>query len=172
MELKKIFREVPDFPKPGINFIDITPLLNRPDAFRWTVDTLVQVYEGQRIDRVVAIESRGFLFGAAMALQLEAGLAPLRKPNKLPAAKYSYTYSLEYGQDTLEIHQDAIQEGDRVVIVDDLLATGGTARAAVELLKNFSCTIAGFSFVVELAFLEGRRKLEPVPVHSLVTYDA
>lgn len=170
MDLKSIFRTVPDFPKPGINFIDITPLLQNPSAFQWTVDELAKPYAGTRVDKVVSIESRGFIFGAPLALKLGAGLIPLRKPNKLPAETYSHTYDLEYGQDTLEIHRDAIQPGENVIVIDDLLATGGTAVAAVELLKNFTANVLGISFVVELTFLNGRRKLEPCPVHTLTEY--
>jgi adenine phosphoribosyltransferase len=172
MDLKNIFRVVSDFPKPGIQFIDITTLLQNPSAFQYTLDALLEPYKGQKIDKIVAIESRGFIFGAPMALQLNAGLCIVRKPNKLPADTYSHTYDLEYGSDTVEIHKDAIQPGERVVIIDDLLATGGTVGATRELLSNFDCTIAGISFVVELSFLNGREKLAPIPVYSLTTYDS
>ncbi len=172
MDLKTIFRQIPDFPKPGINFIDITPLLLNPTAFRWTIDTLAAPYQGKKVDKVISIESRGFLFGAPLALALDAGLVIVRKPKKLPYSTYSHTYQLEYGQDTIEIHQDAIESGDRVVVLDDLLATGGTVTAALALLKNFTCTVEGISCVVELTFLHGRDKLQPHPVHSLVTYDS
>lgn len=172
MDLKTIFRQIPDFPKPGINFIDITPLLLNPAAFRWTIDALAAPYQGTKVDKVVSIESRGFLFGAPLALALNAGLVIVRKPKKLPYSTYSYTYQLEYGQDTIEIHQDAIDPGDRVVVLDDLLATGGTVNAALALLKNFTCEVAGVSCVVELTFLHGRDRLKPHPVHSLVAYDS
>jgi adenine phosphoribosyltransferase len=172
MDLKAILRQVPDFPKPGINFIDITTLINKPDAFAWTIDELLKPYLGKKIDKVVCIESRGFIFGAPMALRLGAGMAIVRKPNKLPADTYSHTYELEYGKDTIEIHKDAIAPGERVIVVDDLLATGGTVCATMELLKQFECAVEGISFVVELVFLKGREKLLPTPVHSLTTYDS
>lgn len=172
MDLKSILRQVPNFPKPGINFIDITTLIINQDAFRWTVDQLARPYLGKKIDKVVAIESRGFVFGAPLALKLNAGLVLIRKPNKLPADTYSHTYELEYGTDQVEIHKDAIQNSDHVVIVDDLLATGGTVNAVIQLLNNFTCTIEGISFVVELAFLHGRDKLSSYPVYSYVTYDS
>ncbi|MEW6239119.1 MAG: adenine phosphoribosyltransferase [Candidatus Omnitrophota bacterium] len=172
MDLKSILRQVPDFPKPGINFIDVTTLILDPKAFQWTIDALAEPYKGKKIDKIAAIESRGFLFGAPLALQLNAGLAILRKPNKLPAETYSYSYELEYGKDSIEIHKDAINSGERVVVVDDLLATGGTVQAALELMKNFSCVVEGVSFVVELTFLSGREKLKPHPVYSLVTYES
>ncbi|RJP21081.1 MAG: adenine phosphoribosyltransferase [Candidatus Omnitrophota bacterium] len=172
MDLKQILRQVPDFPKPGINFIDITTLLANPSAFQWAIDALAAPFDHKLITKVVAIESRGFIFGAPLALRWHAGFVPLRKPNKLPAKTYSHTYQLEYGQDTIEIHQDAIAPGDRVVIIDDLLATGGTLQASLELLKNFQCTIEGITCVVELTFLNGREKLKTVPVHTLVTYDS
>ncbi|MBN2328157.1 MAG: adenine phosphoribosyltransferase [Candidatus Omnitrophica bacterium] len=172
MDLKSTLRQIPGFPKPGITFIDITTLINKPDAFEWTVNELYKPYEGQKIDKVVCIESRGFIFGAPLALRLGAGMVIVRKPNKLPADTYSYTYELEYGQDSVEIHKDAIGEGERVVVVDDLLATGGTVDATMKLLKNFDCQVEGISFVVELTFLKGRDKLKPIPVHSLVTFDS
>lgn len=172
MDLKAILRQVPDFPKPGINFIDITTLINKADAFTWTIDELLKPYQGKKIDKIVCIESRGFIFGAPMALRLGAGMAIVRKPNKLPADTYSFTYELEYGKDTIEIHKDAIAPGERVVVVDDLLATGGTVSATLELLKHFECRVEGISFVVELTFLNGRGKLISAPVHSLTTYDS
>ena len=172
MDLKAALRQVPDFPKPGINFIDITTLINKPDAFEWTIDQMLKPYEGKKIDKVVCIESRGFIFGAPMALRLGAGMVIVRKPNKLPADTYSHTYELEYGKDTIEIHKDAIGDGQNVIVVDDLLATGGTVDATMQLLKNFNCTVEGVSFVVELTFLNGRKKLQPATVHSLVTYDS
>lgn len=172
MNLKSVLRQVPGFPKPGINFIDITTLINKSDAFEWTVNELVKPYQGQKIDKVVCIESRGFIFGAPMALRLGAGMVIVRKPNKLPADTYSHTYDLEYGKDTIEIHKDAIADGERVIVVDDLLATGGTVDATLKLLQNFKCVVAGISFVVELTFLKGREKLQSAPIHSLVTYDS
>ncbi len=172
MDLKTILRTIPDFPKPGINFIDITPIVQDIDAFRWTIDSMAAPYEGKKIDKIVAIESRGFIYGAPLALKLNAGLAVVRKPNKLPADTYSHTYELEYGQDTIEIHKDAVAAGETVVIVDDLLATGGTVEATLNLLKNFSCQVVGVSFVVELAFLSGREKLKSHPIHTLTVYDS
>jgi adenine phosphoribosyltransferase len=168
MDLLNILRQVPDFPKPGINFIDITTLLLDPEAFRWTVQELARPYRDTKIDKVVGIESRGFIFGAPLALELNAGLVLVRKPNKLPAAKFSCTYDLEYGQDCVEIHQDAIREGETIVVLDDLLATGGTIEATLRLLKKFNCSVEGVSCVVELEFLKGRERLTPTPVHSLV----
>ncbi|MGI6457042.1 MAG: adenine phosphoribosyltransferase [bacterium] len=168
MDLLSILRQVPDFPKPGINFIDITTLLLDPDAFRWTIDALAEPYRDKQIDKVVAIESRGFVFGAPLALTLNAGLVLVRKPNKLPAAKYSCTYDLEYGQDCVEIHQDAIRDCEKVMVLDDLLATGGTIEATLNLLKKFSCAVEGVSCVVELDFLKGRDRLNSTPVYSLV----
>ncbi len=172
MDLKPIFRQVPDFPVEGINFIDITPLLLDPKAFQWTIDALAKPYEGKRIDKVVAIESRGFIFGAPLALKLNTGMAIVRKPNKLPADTFSHQYELEYGTDEVEIHKDAIQDGDYVIIIDDLLATGGTVEATVQLMKNFNCTIEGISFVVELSFLNGRDKLLPHHVYSLTSFES
>jgi len=172
MDLKKILRQVPDFPKPGINFIDITTLIQNAEAFRWTIDALAAPYAGRKINKVAAVESRGFIFGAPLALRLNAGLAILRKPHKLPAETYSHTYDLEYGQDTIEIHKDAVREKEHVVVIDDLLATGGTIQATLQLLKQFSCLVEGISFVVELEFLHGRKKLQPYPVHSLVRYES
>ncbi len=172
MDLKTILRQVPGFPKPGINFIDITTLIKHPDAFQWTIDQLLKPYEGKKIDKVVCIESRGFIFGAPLALRLGAGMVLIRKPNKLPAEKFAYSYELEYGMDTIEIHKDSVQDGDHVIIVDDLLATGGTIDATMHLLNHFSCTVEGISFVVELTFLHGRDKFSTVPIHSLVTYDS
>ncbi|MBI1390310.1 MAG: adenine phosphoribosyltransferase [bacterium] len=172
MDLKSIFRTVPDFPKPGINFIDITPLLLNPGAFAWTIDELAKPYEGRKIDKIVSIESRGFLFGAPLALKLNAGLVVLRKPNKLPWETYSQSYDLEYGQATIEVHKDSLQPGETVVVIDDLLATGGTLGAALELMKRCECKVEGVSCVVELTFLNGRGALQPNPVHTIVTYDA
>ena len=172
MDLKSIFRQVPDFPKPGINFIDITTLLADPKALDWTIDALAEPYKGKKIDKIVAIESRGFIFGAPLALRLGVGLVLVRKPGKLPAETYSHTYDLEYGQDTMEIHKDAIDDGDHIIVIDDLLATGGTVEASLKLLDHFKCTIEGISFVVELTFLNGRDKLKPHPVYVLSAYDS
>jgi adenine phosphoribosyltransferase len=171
MDLKNVLRVVPDFPKPGIQFIDITTLINHTAAFEWTIQELMKPFEGREIDKIVAVESRGFIFGAPMALRMNAGLCLVRKPNKLPADTYQHTYDLEYGSDAVEIHKDAIEPGQRVLVVDDLLATGGTLEATVKLLDNFDCKVEAVSTVVELTFLNGRQKLDPVPVYSLVTYE-
>src|SRR5207253_6664930 len=157
-DLKKLIREVPDFPKPGINFYDITTLLKHPDGLRQTVDALAAEFEGTRIDAVLGIEARGFIFAPALAYQLGAGFVPVRKPRKLPAECASISYDLEYGQDTLEIHKDAVGHGHRVIIADDLLATGGTAKAVVDLVEGLGGQVVGLVFVVELEFLPGREK--------------
>jgi len=170
-DLARHIRDIPDFPKPGILFKDITPLLADPAAFRETIDRLAEGFRG-RVDTVLGIESRGFIVGAAVAYALGTGLALVRKPGKLPAQTYSAHYELEYGKDTLEIHRDAIGHGHRVLLVDDLLATGGTASAAAELIKRCGGTIAGFSFIVELAFLGGRKRIGDYEVRSLIRYDA
>ncbi|MBX3420250.1 MAG: adenine phosphoribosyltransferase [Pirellulaceae bacterium] len=170
VDLKAFVRDVPDFPKPGILFRDITPLLSQPDAFRWAIDQLVQRYISQHIDAVVAVESRGFIFGAPLAIQLGARFVPIRKPGKLPYHTLSHGYDLEYGSDTLEIHRDSLESGWRVLIVDDLLATGGTIQACLRLLSHFSIEVVECAFCIHLAFLEGQRRLNPHPVFSLLTY--
>src|SRR5215510_8463276 len=157
--LKSLIREVPDFPKPGINFYDITTLLKNPEGFRNTVDALASEFEGEQIDSVIGIEARGFIFAPALAYHLGAGFVPVRKPKKLPAECASVSYDLEYGHDTLQIHRDAIGDGHRVLIADDLLATGGTARAVVDLVEQLVVVFLGFVFVVELEFLPGRENL-------------
>ncbi|HXF43716.1 MAG TPA: adenine phosphoribosyltransferase [Pyrinomonadaceae bacterium] len=169
-ELKKLIREVPDFPKPGINFYDITTLLKDAAGFEQTIDAMTEQCRGMNIDTVIGIESRGFIFGAPLAYQLGVGFIPVRKPKKLPAEKVSVTYDLEYGQDSLEMHKDAVGEGHSVLVVDDLLATGGTARAVCELVEGLGGKIAGLHFVVELEFLKGREKLAGYDVKSLITY--
>ena len=171
-ELKKLIREVPDFPKPGINFYDITTLLKHPLGLRQTVDALAAQYEGTSIDAVIGIEARGFIFAPALAYHLNAGFIPVRKPKKLPAERESITYDLEYGQDTLEIHRDAISKGNRIIIADDLLATGGTAKAVCNLVEGLGGTVEGLVFVVELEFLPGRQKLEGYDVKSLIKYQS
>jgi len=171
-ELKKLIREVPDFPKPGINFYDITTLLKHPGGLRQTVDALAAQYDGTSIDAVIGIEARGFIFAPALAYHLNAGFIPVRKPKKLPADRASITYDLEYGQDTLEIHRDAIGNGNRVIIADDLLATGGTAKAVCNLVEGLGGTVEGLVFVVELEFLPGRQKLEGYDVKSLIKYQS
>jgi adenine phosphoribosyltransferase len=169
--LKKLIREVPDFPKPGILFYDITTLLKDKLGFAQLIDALTAQYLNKDIDLVLGIEARGFIFGPALAYRLNAGFVPVRKPKKLPAETVKWTYDLEYGSDTLEIHKDAIKPGQRIVIVDDLLATGGTACATASLAKSLGADICGLAFVVELDFLNGRKKLEPYEVHSLLRYD-
>jgi adenine phosphoribosyltransferase len=171
-QLKQMIREVPDFPKPGINFYDITTLLKDPGGLRQTVDALAAEFEGTKIDTVIGVEARGFIFAPALAYHLGAGFVPVRKPKKLPAEKASISYDLEYGQDTLEIHRDAVSNGDRVIIADDLLATGGTARAVVDLVESLGGEVAGLVFVVELEFLPGRKKLEGYDVRSLIKYQS
>src|SRR5262244_2020635 len=170
-ELKTLIREVHDFPKPGINFYDITTLLKHPEGLRKTVDALAAEYEGAKIDTVVGIEARGFIFAPAIAYHLSAGFVPVRKPKKLPAERASISYDLEYGQDTLEIHRDAIGNGHRVIIADDLLATGGTARAVVDLVEGLRGEVVGLVFVVELTFLNGRERLAGYKVSSVLQYN-
>lgn len=170
--LKTLIREVPDFPKPGINFYDITTLLKDADGFRQTIDALTEPYTGKQIDTVIGIEARGFIFAPALAYHLGAGFVPVRKPKKLPAEKTAVSYALEYGEDTLEIHTDAIGAGHRVLIADDLLATGGTAKAVVDLVENLGGTVIGLAFVVELEFLPGRSKLSGYEIHSLLKYQS
>ena len=169
--LKKLIREVPDFPKRGILFYDITTLLKDKVGFATLIDALSEHYLNDKIDLVLAIEARGFIFGPALAYRLNAGFVPIRKPGKLPAETVKWSYELEYGLDTLEIHKDAIRRGQRVIIVDDLLATGGTANACVQLAKSLSAEIAGLGFVVELDFLNGRKKFDGIEVFSLLHYD-
>ena len=169
--LKKLIREVPDFPKKGILFYDITTLLRDKVGFATLIDALSEHYLNSNIDLVLGIEARGFIFGPALAYRLNAGFVPIRKPGKLPAQTIRWTYQLEYGSDTLEIHQDAVSPGQRVIIVDDLLATGGTANACVQLAKSLGADIAGLGFVVELDFLDGRKKFDGTEVFSLLHYD-
>jgi adenine phosphoribosyltransferase len=171
-QLKRLIREVPDFPKAGINFYDITTLLKHPDGLRQTVDALASEFEGQKVDSVIGVEARGFIFAPALAYHLGAGFVPVRKPKKLPAECASISYDLEYGQDTLEIHRDAVGDGHRVIIADDLLATGGTARAVVDLVEQLGGTVVGLVFVVELEFLPGREKLAGYDVRSLIKYSS
>ncbi len=171
MDLKSLIREIPDFPKPGILFRDITTLLQDPQGLRYTIDCLAEECRPLSPDYILGMESRGFLFGMPLAYQLEVGFVPIRKPKKLPAAVYRAEYELEYGTDCLEMHQDAISSGHRVLIVDDLIATGGTAKATAELVQQAGATVAGFCFVVELTGLNGRAQLPDVPVISLLQYD-
>jgi len=169
-QLKKLIREVPDFPKPGINFYDITTLLKNPEGLRLTVEALAAQFEGVKVDTVIGVEARGFIFAPALAYHLGAGFVPVRKPRKLPAECASISYDLEYGQDTLEIHRDAVGQGHRVLIADDLLATGGTAKAVADLVEQLGGKVEGLVFVVELEFLPGRKKLEGYDVRSLIKY--
>src|SRR5215813_12628134 len=169
--LKKLIREVPDFPRKGILFYDITTLLKDKVGFATLIDALSEHYLGKQIDLVLGMEARGFIFGPALAYRLNAGFVPVRKPGKLPAATAKYDYALEYGTNTLEIHRDAIQKGQRVLIVDDLLATGGTAEATAKLAESLGAKIAGLGFVVELEFLKGRDRLKGYDVMSLLKYD-
>ncbi len=171
-ELKKYIREVPDFPKPGINFYDITTLLKDAEGLEMTIDAMTEQCRGMLIDTVVGIESRGFIFGAPLAYQLGTGFIPVRKPKKLPHETASVSYELEYGTDSLEIHKDAVGQGHRVLIVDDLLATGGTARAVVNLIEGLGGKVAGVHFVIELGFLNGRSKFEGYDVKSLINYSS
>ena len=171
-QLKKLIREVPDFPKAGINFYDITTLLQDGDGFKQTIDRLCEQFKDKKVDTVIGIESRGFIFGTPVAYNLGAGFIPVRKPNKLPWEKVSVSYDLEYGQDTVEMHKDAVGEGHNVLIVDDLLATGGTARAVADLVEKVGGNIVGISFVIELNFLNGREKLADYDVRSLLSYDS
>ena len=168
--LKAKIRYVPDFPKPGILFYDITTLLCDPQGFRDTIDAMAAPYMGEDIDQVVGVESRGFILGAAIAATLGCGFVPIRKPGTLPAATSQDSYHLEYGTDSLEIHQDACGQNQRVLIVDDVLATGGTARAAIDLVKKTGAKIIGAAFLIELDFLKGRDKLAGEPVYSVLQY--
>jgi adenine phosphoribosyltransferase len=169
--LKKLIREVPDFPKKGILFYDITTLLKDKRGFATLIDALAEHYISKDVDLVLGMEARGFIFAPALAYRLNAGFVPVRKPGKLPAATSKYDYALEYGTNTLEIHKDAIQPGQNVLIVDDLLATGGTAEATTKLAASLGAKIAGLGFVVELDFLKGRDKLKGYDVFSLLHYD-
>lgn len=169
-ELKKKIREVPDFPKPGILFYDLTTLLGDREGLRQAIDLMAGRYQGRGIERVLGIESRGFIFAPSLAYHLNVGFVPVRKPGKLPAETISATYDLEYGQDSLEIHRDAVRPGERVLIVDDLIATGGTAAATVQLARDLGAEIESLAFLVELEFLNGRRKLPGLDVYSLLKY--
>ncbi len=170
MDLKSLIRTIDDFPRPGIGFKDLTPVLANPEALGWMVDTLADRYRG-RVDAVVGIESRGFVVGAPLAYALGTGLTIIRKPGKLPHEVHAVSYELEYGSDTLEVHRDAHGPGERVLLVDDLLATGGTAEAAISLMRKLEVEIVEFAFMIELGFLRGSDRLAPVPTHSLVRYD-
>jgi len=168
--LRAKIREIPDFPKPGILFYDITTLLKDPESFKHAIDLMLEPFREDRVDLVVGMESRGFIFSAPMAYQLGAGLVPVRKLGKLPAETLTVEYALEYGSNTLEIHRDAIMPGQRVLIVDDLLATGGTVRGTIDLVERLKGEVVGLAFLVELEFLKGRDRLDGRRVHSVVRY--
>lgn len=170
-DLKQYIRSIKDFPKPGIMFRDITTLLKEPEAIKKTLELLYQSVKDKEINKVVGIESRGFIFGGMLAEKLNCGFVPVRKPNKLPAPKISETYFLEYGEDKIEIHKDAIQHGDRVLLHDDLLATGGTMEAACKLIEKLGGSVVHISFLIELSFLNGRNKLSNYNVESLIVYE-
>jgi adenine phosphoribosyltransferase len=171
MDLAATVRSVPDFPIKGILFYDITTLLKNPAALKESIDRLTDRYRNAGVDRVIGIESRGFIFGIPLAYQLEAGFVPVRKPGKLPAATISESYALEYGTNTVEVHVDAIEKGQRVLVVDDLLATGGTAKATCNLVEKLGGEVIGLAFAIELNFLKGREKLKGYDVFSLIQYD-
>jgi adenine phosphoribosyltransferase len=168
--LEHCIRDVPDFPKPGILFKDITPILSDPRTFNLCLDTMAERYDGKPLDVIVGVEARGFIFGAALASRMRKAFVPARKPGKLPAAKQRVEYQLEYGTDAIEMHIDAIQPGQQVLVVDDVLATGGTASATCELVRKLGGHVIGTSFVIELTFLNGRERLRPIAVSSLVQY--
>ncbi|MCB9850434.1 MAG: adenine phosphoribosyltransferase [Phycisphaerales bacterium] len=171
-DLSALIRDVPDFPKPGIVFKDITPLLADPAGLALAVECLAQPFRRMNIDKVVGAESRGFIFGTAVAQSLSAGFVPVRKPDKLPRKTISRTYELEYGQNALHLHDDAISEGESILLVDDLLATGGTVAACGELVESLGGRIAGIAFLIELAFLNGRSRIAKYPVHAVLSYDS
>jgi len=166
--LKAYIRDIPNFPKQGIIFKDITPLLKNGKEFREAVDLIADKFKGKKVDVVLSVEARGFIFGAAVAYKLSAGIVPVRKKGKLPYKTHSVSYELEYGQDTLEVHQDAFKEGASVLVVDDLLATGGTTKAVVEMVEKMGGKIAGIAFLIELTALKGREKLKGYPIVSLI----
>lgn len=168
--LKSRIRNVPDFPKAGILFYDITTLLQDPEGFKLAIDAITTPYRDQKIDLVVGIESRGFIFGAAVADRIGAGFAPVRKPGKLPSSTIRASYNLEYGSDSLEMHADAVRNGQRTIIIDDLLATGGTARATTDLVKKLGGDVVGIGFLIELVALNGRSRLAGESVHSVLQY--
>lgn len=170
MDIKSVIRTIPDYPKPGIMFRDVTTLFGNARAFRTTVDRLVQPYAGTRIDKVVGIEARGFILAGAVAHQLSVGFVPVRKKGKLPWQTHEQSYELEYGSSTVAVHTDAVASGERILLVDDLLATGGTAGAALQLLSRLGARIVGVRFVIELGFLQGRQRLGTFDVRSLITY--
>lgn len=171
LDLKNHIRSIKDFPKPGIMFRDITPLLSHPEAFRESIQRIVERFRDSRINVVAAAEARGFIFAAPVALALNAAFVPVRKPGKLPFDTHAFHYELEYGKDTLEMHTDAVQAGDRVLLVDDLLATGGTIHACAQLAEKSGAEVVGCAFAIELTFLEGRSRLAPRDCFSVLQYD-
>ena len=172
LNLHDYIRNIPDFPKPGIQFKDITPLLANYEAFRLAISRLAEHYRNEQIDVITAAEARGFLVAAPLALELGIGMVPIRKPGKLPYQKRSYSYELEYGTDTLEMHIDGVEPGQRVLVVDDLLATGGTVQACCSMIEECEAEVVGCAFLIELAFLGGKKRLSPRPVFSLIRYDS
>ena len=170
INLSDYVRDVADFPKPGIMFKDITPLLLNPAAFEAAIDQMAAAVANEKIDVIAAAEARGFLFGPPLALKMNVGMVPIRKPGKLPYEKHSYTYDLEYGSDTLEMHVDGVKQGQRVLVVDDLLATGGTVEACCKMIEACGATVAGCAFLIELGFLDGKKRLEQYPLFSVVQY--
>lgn len=172
LDLRSYIRNVPDFPKPGIMFRDITPLLAAPEALGQVISQFAERYSGTQVDAVLAAEARGFIFAAPLALALGASFVPVRKPGKLPFEKHIFHYDLEYGSDCLEMHVDAVSRGDRVLLVDDLLATGGTMEACVRMAEDAGAAVVGCAFVIELSFIGGRKRLEPHDVCTLITYDS
>ncbi|MCL5069645.1 MAG: adenine phosphoribosyltransferase [Actinobacteria bacterium] len=172
MDLKEKIRNIPDFPKKGIIFFDITTLVRDGEAFRFAIDEMAKQYKDKKIDAIMGAESRGFIFGAAIAYKLGVGFIPVRKPGKLPYETCQVSYDLEYGSSSLEMHVDAIKKGDNILIVDDLVATGGTAKAMAEIIEKMGGKVVGFSFLVELSFLNPRKILEAYELHSLVEYES
>ncbi len=170
INLSDYVRDVADFPKPGIMFKDITPLLLNPAAFEAAIDQLAALVADEKIDVIAAAEARGFLFAPPLALKMNVGMVPIRKPGKLPYEKHSYTYDLEYGSDTLEMHVDGVKEGQRVLVVDDLLATGGTVEACCKMIEDCGATVAGCAFLIELGFLDGKQRLKKYPLFSVLQY--
>ncbi|MBP7088352.1 MAG: adenine phosphoribosyltransferase [Candidatus Omnitrophica bacterium] len=170
MRLEQYIRSIPDFPKKGILFRDITTLLNNKKAFRFTINELARILKNKKIEYILAAESRGFIFGGALAYKLNCGFVPVRKPGKLPFKTYFHTYSLEYGKDSLEIHQDAFPKGARILILDDLLATGGTALALINLAKKLEAKVVAVTFLIELVALQGAKKLKGYPLYSLIKF--
>ncbi len=170
MDLKKYIRDIPDFPQKGVMFRDITTLLVEPTAFRYTVDALVDKYKNEQVNKIVSVEARGYIFGGVLAYNLSCGFIPVRKPGKLPAETVSQDYTLEYGKNTIEIHKDAISRGERILVFDDLLATGGTVKATCQLVEKLGGTVIGCAFIINLSYLNGMEKLKDYPVFYLIEY--